>query len=91
MVMIVSSSYNHIDYLHEHLLKVVDKNCNTGVVSTKHSTNLLRYTVHTCYTTSFWFVVGWFMMFNTTFNSISVIWWWSVLLIEVARVPGENH
>ena len=24
----------------------------------------------------------WFMVFNTTFNNISVISWWSVLLVE---------
>jgi len=33
----------------------------------------------------------WFMMFNTTFNNISVISWWSVLLVEETGVPGENH
>ena len=31
------------------------------------------------------------MVFNTTFNNISVISWWSVLLLEETRVPGENH
>jgi hypothetical protein len=31
------------------------------------------------------------MMLNTTFNNISVIWWWSVLLMEETGVPGENH
>jgi hypothetical protein len=31
-------------------------------------------------------------MFNATFfNNISVIWWWSILLVEETRVPGENH
>jgi hypothetical protein len=30
----------------------------------------------------------WFMVFNTTFNNISIISWRSVLLMEV---PGENH
>jgi hypothetical protein len=25
------------------------------------------------------------------FNNISVISWWSVLLVEETRVPGENH
>jgi len=31
------------------------------------------------------------MVFNATFNQISVIWWLSVLLREEAIVPGENH
>ena len=30
-------------------------------------------------------------VFNTTFNSISVISWQSLLLVEKAGVPGENH
>ena len=29
--------------------------------------------------------------FNATFNNISVILWWSVLLVEETGVPGENH
>jgi hypothetical protein len=32
-----------------------------------------------------------FMVFNPTFNNISVISWQSVLLVEKIRVPGENH
>jgi hypothetical protein len=37
-----------------------------------------------------WF--GWLMVFNATFNNISVISWRSVLLVEETRVPGEkNH
>jgi hypothetical protein len=32
-----------------------------------------------------------FMVFNTTFNYISVILWQSVLLVEETGVPGENH
>jgi hypothetical protein len=31
------------------------------------------------------------MVFNATFNNISVIPWWSVLLVEETGVPGENH
>ena len=31
------------------------------------------------------------MVFNTTFNNISVIAWWSVLLVEETGGPGENH
>jgi len=31
------------------------------------------------------------MVFNATFNNVSVILWWSVLLMEETGVPGENH
>ena len=31
------------------------------------------------------------MMFNATFNNISVISWRSVLLVEETGGPGENH
>jgi hypothetical protein len=31
------------------------------------------------------------MVFNTTFNNISVISWRAVLLVEETGVPGENH
>jgi len=33
----------------------------------------------------------WFMVFNTTFNNISVIWCQSVLLVEETGVHGEIH
>ena len=33
----------------------------------------------------------WCMMFNATFNNISVISWRSVLLVEETGVSGENH
>ena len=32
-----------------------------------------------------------FMVFNATFNNISVISWLSVLLMEETGVPEENH
>jgi hypothetical protein len=32
-----------------------------------------------------------FMVFNGTFNNISVISWWSFLLVEKTEVPGENN
>jgi len=32
-----------------------------------------------------------FMVFNATFNNISVILWLSVLLVEETGVPKENH
>jgi hypothetical protein len=31
------------------------------------------------------------MVFNATFKNISVISWWSVLLMEGTGVPEENH
>jgi len=31
------------------------------------------------------------MIFNTTFNNISVISWQSAFLVEEAGVPRENH
>jgi len=31
------------------------------------------------------------MVFNATFNNISVISWRKVLLVEEIGVPGENH
>ena len=31
------------------------------------------------------------MVFNATFNNISVISWWSVLLVEETEGPGENY
>jgi hypothetical protein len=31
------------------------------------------------------------MVFNATFNNISVILWQSVLLVEETGVPGEIH
>ena len=33
----------------------------------------------------------WFMVFHAPFNNISVISWWSVLLVEETGVPRENH
>jgi hypothetical protein len=31
------------------------------------------------------------MVFNATFTTISVISWWSVLLVDETEVPGEKH
>ena len=33
----------------------------------------------------------WFIMFNAIFNNISIILWQTVLLVEEAGIPGENH
>ena len=37
------------------------------------------------------FVFVCLMVFNANFNNISVISRWSVLLVEEATGPGENH
>jgi hypothetical protein len=34
---------------------------------------------------------GWVIVFNTTFNNISVILQQTVLLVEEIRVPEENY
>jgi len=38
-------------------------------------------------------IFDWFrvMVFNATFNNISVISWQSVLLVEETGIPGEKH
>jgi len=33
--------------------------------------------------------LDWFMVLNATFNNISDVSWWSVLLVEETGVPGE--
>ena len=38
-----------------------------------------------------WMVWFGFIVFNATFNNISVISWWSVLLVVETRGPGKNH
>ena len=57
----------------------------TAVIVLYHWNNSLRIMLHS--------VLVWFgsMMLNATFNNISVISWWSVLLVEETGVSGENH
>jgi hypothetical protein len=40
---------------------------------------------------SVFFTTDCFMVITATFNNISVISWWSVLLVEESGIPGENH
>ena len=35
--------------------------------------------------------IGWFMVFNATFNNNSAISWRSDRLVQETRVHGENH
>jgi hypothetical protein len=37
------------------------------------------------------YFMGRVMVFNVTFNNISVISWRPVLLVEETGVPGDNH
>jgi hypothetical protein len=39
----------------------------------------------------YWFDLILFIVFNATFSNISAISWRPVLVVEEARVPGENH
>jgi hypothetical protein len=36
-------------------------------------------------------LIDWFIMFNATFSNISAISWQTVLVVEEAGVPAENH
>ena len=36
-------------------------------------------------------IMVWLVVFNATFNNISVLSSWSVLLVEETGIPGENH
>jgi hypothetical protein len=38
-----------------------------------------------------YYIDGWSMGCNTTFNNISVIKWWSVLLVEETGISVEKH
>ena len=71
------------------LLKWVFSKYMASVVNLWDKTNVLNFSF------SFWHVcekpLVRFMVFNATFNNISVISWQSVLLVEETREPGENH
>ena len=46
-----------------------------------------RSTIYSTIKISYWVKA---MVLNATFNNISVISWWSVLLVEETGVPGEK-
>ena len=52
----------------------------TNIIHMTTSVRMIKYNMFVC-----------LMVFNATFNNISFISWWSVLLVEETRVPGENH
>ena len=43
------------------------------------------------YSDTIWVGFALVVLFNATFNNISVILWWSVLLVKATGVPWENH
>ena len=49
----------------------------------EHANHFVIDTVQRC--------IGLFIVFNSTFNNISVISWWSVFLVEETGVLKENH
>ena len=74
-------SYNHTD------INVVDRTIyQYNVVDFIHVFILLCVVV-LCLT----YGLVWFIVFNATFNNISVISWWSALLVEETGVSGEKH
>jgi hypothetical protein len=60
---------------------------NNAVFIDMHSLNMLKYEPIQIIHVSF----VWFIVFNATFNNISVTSWQSVLLVEETRAPRENH
>jgi hypothetical protein len=70
----------------------VDEQYYDVVVISKNIMNALRKKLETTGLKIEQCVVD-FMVLNTTFNNISVILWWSVLvlLVEETGGPGENH
>ena len=60
---------------------------NNAVFIDMHSLNMLKYEPIQIIHISF----VWFIVFNATFNNISVTSWRSVLLVEETRAPRENH
>jgi len=41
------------------------------------------------YVYKFFYHLAWYMVFNATFNNISVVSWQLVLLVDEIEVPGE--
>jgi hypothetical protein len=68
-------------------LEIVTKKRLHGAFHHYTGLNLLKWRNYQC-------IILWgevrVMVFNATFNNISGISWWSVLLMEETRVPREN-
>jgi hypothetical protein len=57
----------------------------------KYKKSILLPTLFYTFLHKMMYMLVWFMVFNTTSNNISLISWWSVLLVEETGVPRENH
>ena len=71
-----------------HKWNIAKKACNTHIPKPYSLRVPNKPEFRTSYQFKVWFR---FMVFNATFNNISVILWWSVLLVEETEVPRENH
>jgi hypothetical protein len=89
-------NYNNEAHLFLYCLVYILSNVNikTGVGLTFISRKCTHCQTNILYSHKPW-LQNWLelrvMLFNTTFNNISVISWRPVLLVEETRVPGENH
>ena len=72
-------------------------NLTVGIIIFLSKSNICEYTVKrwyqnaknsTCWPYTYSCTA---FQINTIFNNISVISWWSVLLVEETGVPGKNH
>jgi hypothetical protein len=59
------------------------KNLRIEIKNTFHGLNHMHYSLMRK-------MRGRVIVFNATLNNISVILWWSLLLVEETGVPGEN-
>ena len=79
-----------------HVSKIYIYTCRIGLFQLRSSLSTIFQLLHTLYITTRLnggkrrMGVG-IMMFKATFNNISVLSRWSVLLVEETRVPGENY
>ena len=84
--------YVHVPYDHRHKSPRYVKICCVclllRVFNAKYEKRF--FFVRNCFYVWVWVSVR-VMVFNATFNNISAISWWLVLLVADTGVPGENH
>ena len=70
--------------------RITAKKVKHGNNSQLKETNKVRHTIEWGSSKDYSCKV-WAVVFNATFNNVSVILWQSVFLVEETGVPGENH